>query len=62
MEKLGGKDTESRDWERSLGGMPGWDTESMLESLSGQSPAEGHPEADGVDLGLCRGKKKSCLD
>lgn len=51
MEKLGGKDTKSRGWERSL-----WRGTQMrsrvnaAKSLSGQSPAKGHPEAGRVDL------------
>lgn len=44
VEKLGGKVTKSRDFKRSLGGAPGRDAESILESPSGKSPAEGHPE------------------
>lgn len=34
MGKLGGKDMKGRDWDRSLGGTPGGDTELMLESVS----------------------------
>lgn len=33
VEHLGGKDTKSRDWERRLGGTPGWDSELMMERV-----------------------------
>lgn len=33
VEHLGGKDTKSRDWERRLGGTPGWDSKLMMERV-----------------------------
>lgn len=56
--KLDGKDTRSRDWERSLGRTLGCDAESILERVSlGRAQHRVTLRLKGVGLGSFQGEK-----